>query len=183
MTGGIGEGMGKLKIIIRQNGDKKEAIIPIELNAGKVIEDKKGICIVTYGGAQRLLEMGISNYIDSVRYKKSVRTYDIFDELKKQFEDYLNCQRGIDLGLKELNLRLNSDGTIGGLAEGTEYEVIKEKDKQKVIDGLKDLIRDRESFITADDPDSIFVHDKLILEEAIKTIEENQPHLEQRKEN
>lgn len=37
---------------------------------------------------------------------------------------------------------------------------------KEIIDGLNELILDRESFIEKDDPDSIFVHDAEVLREA-----------------
>ena len=44
-------------------------------------------------------------------------------------------------------------------------------EQRKIISGLKDLIRDRESFITdEDEKDNIFVQDKKILIEAIELI-------------
>ena len=42
--------------------------------------------------------------------------------------------------------------------------------KKKIIQGLQDLIVDRESFIT--EKNSIFAQDKQVLEEAIKLIQE-----------
>lgn len=47
--------------------------------------------------------------------------------------------------------------------------------KEKIILGLKDLIGDRESFITDNDEDNIFVQDKKILEEAVNYIENSIP--------
>ena len=51
-------------------------------------------------------------------------------------------------------------------------------ERKEIIDGLKDLIKDRESFITEGeseswktDTDKIFEHDKQVLEEAINTME------------
>lgn len=45
---------------------------------------------------------------------------------------------------------------------------------KEVIDGLTELISDRESFIEKDDPDSIFAHDAEVLREAIKLINATQ---------
>lgn len=44
-------------------------------------------------------------------------------------------------------------------------------DKQTIIKGLKDLVKDRESFADEKDPDCIFSYDKKVLEEARKIIE------------
>lgn len=59
-------------------------------------------------------------------------------------------------------------------------------ERKEIIDGLKDLIKDRESFITEGEPESwktdtdkIFEHDKQVLEEAINTIEAQQQEIEQ----
>lgn len=46
--------------------------------------------------------------------------------------------------------------------------------KEKIIKGLEDLISDRESFISADDKDSIFIKDKKILEDAIELIKSSE---------
>ena len=58
-------------------------------------------------------------------------------------------------------------------------------ERKEIIDGLKDLIKDRESFITEGeseswktDTDKIFEHDKQVLEEAINTIEAQQQEIE-----
>jgi hypothetical protein len=57
-------------------------------------------------------------------------------------------------------------------------------ERKEIIDGLKDLIKDRESFITEGEPESwktdtdkIFEHDKQVLEEAINTIEAQQQEI------
>lgn len=50
-------------------------------------------------------------------------------------------------------------------------------DKQ-IIEGLQDLIIDRESFITEED--SIFTQDKKVLEEAINLIQKRQEELEEK---
>ena len=42
---------------------------------------------------------------------------------------------------------------------------------KEIIDGLNELILDRESFIEKDDPDSIFVHDAEVLREAVKILQ------------
>lgn len=44
--------------------------------------------------------------------------------------------------------------------------------KEEIMEGLKDLIRDRESFIT-DSSDEIFEKDKKVLEEAVRYIQNN----------
>ena len=44
-------------------------------------------------------------------------------------------------------------------------------DKKEVIEQLKDLVKDRESFVDEKDPDCMFRYDKKVLEEAIKIIE------------
>jgi len=58
-------------------------------------------------------------------------------------------------------------------------------ERKEIIDGLKDLIKDRESFITEGEPESwktdtdkIFEHDKQVLEEAINTIQAQQQEIE-----
>lgn len=58
-------------------------------------------------------------------------------------------------------------------------------ERKEIIDGLKDLIKDRESFITEGEPESwktdtdkIFEHDKQVLEEAINTIEAQQQEID-----
>lgn len=43
-------------------------------------------------------------------------------------------------------------------------------DKSEIIEGLKDLVKDRESFIKPDEPDSVFVHDKAVLQAAIDVV-------------
>ena len=56
-------------------------------------------------------------------------------------------------------------------------------EQEKIISGLNDLIRDRESFITdEDEKDNIFVQDKTILIEAIELIKEQQEEIELIKE-
>src|SRR5678810_1217796 len=62
-------------------------------------------------------------------------------------------------------------------------------EKKEIIDGLKDLIKDRESFITEGAPkswktdtDRIFEHDKQVLEEAINTIQAQQQEIEELKD-
>jgi hypothetical protein len=40
----------------------------------------------------------------------------------------------------------------------------------KIIDGLKDLIKDRDSFIDQDEPDNVFEYDKDILNAAIDAL-------------
>ncbi|MCI2161297.1 MAG: hypothetical protein LKK39_05210 [Oscillospiraceae bacterium] len=48
----------------------------------------------------------------------------------------------------------------------------------KIIDGLKDLIKDRDSFIDQDEPDNVFEYDKDILNAAIDALSaapENKP--------
>lgn len=42
---------------------------------------------------------------------------------------------------------------------------------KEIIDGLNELILDRESFIEKDDPDSIFAHDAELLREAVKILQ------------
>ena len=42
---------------------------------------------------------------------------------------------------------------------------------REIIDGLNELILDRESFIEKDDPDSIFAHDAELLREAVKILQ------------
>ena len=57
---------------------------------------------------------------------------------------------------------------------GASYKKILEKIKKRyeeIIDGLNELILDRESFIEKDDPDSIFVHDAEVLREAVKILQ------------
>lgn len=44
--------------------------------------------------------------------------------------------------------------------------------KEEIIEGLKDLISDREIFIT-DSSDEIFEKDKKVLEEAVRYIQNN----------
>ncbi|CAB1240004.1 protein of unknown function [Ruminococcaceae bacterium BL-4] len=41
---------------------------------------------------------------------------------------------------------------------------------REIIDGLKDLIKDRESFIDQDEPDNVFGHDKDVLNAAIDAL-------------
>lgn len=68
--------------------------------------------------------------------------------------------------LEHVNLKsLSSNPTVES-EEGME--------RLTIIDGLKDLIKDRESFITKDEPDSIFAQDKQVLEAAIGTIQTQQ---------
>lgn len=56
-------------------------------------------------------------------------------------------------------------------------------EQRKIISGLKDLIRDRESFITdEDEKDNIFVQDKKILIEAIELIKEQKNTIAELKE-
>lgn len=43
--------------------------------------------------------------------------------------------------------------------------------ERTIINGLKDLIRDRESFINDNDKDNIFAKDKQVLEGAIELLE------------
>ena len=48
----------------------------------------------------------------------------------------------------------------------------------EIIDGLKDLIKDRNSFIDQNEPDNVFEHDKEILKAAINALSatpENKP--------
>lgn len=46
---------------------------------------------------------------------------------------------------------------------------------KEVIEGLRDLIKDRESFIQGDmDHDSIFEHDAQVLREAVRLIEDRE---------
>jgi hypothetical protein len=70
------------------------------------------------------------------------------------------------------------------LSSRAESEEVMEK--KEIIDGLEDLIKDRESFITEGEPESwktdtdgIFEHDKQVLEEAINTIQAQQQEIEQ----
>ncbi|MDE6837343.1 MAG: hypothetical protein K2P33_03000 [Acutalibacter sp.] len=42
---------------------------------------------------------------------------------------------------------------------------------KEIIDGMNELILDRESFIEKDDPDSIFAHDAELLREAVKILQ------------
>lgn len=42
---------------------------------------------------------------------------------------------------------------------------------KEIIDGLNELILDRESFIEKDDPDSIFAHDAEVLRETVKILQ------------
>ena len=48
--------------------------------------------------------------------------------------------------------------------------------EEEIINGLQDLILDRESFITEED--SIFIQDKKVLEEAIELIQKQQEEIE-----
>ena len=41
----------------------------------------------------------------------------------------------------------------------------------EIVTGLRDLVKDRESFICADEPDSVFVHDKDVLNAAADALE------------
>lgn len=50
--------------------------------------------------------------------------------------------------------------------------------KSEILAGLKDLVEDRESFIEPDDPDSIFVQDKAVLQAAIRVIRRYAPEKE-----
>ena len=55
------------------------------------------------------------------------------------------------------------------------------KEQDKIINGLQDLIIDKESFITDEsDKENIFVKDKEILEEATKLIQEQQAEIEKK---
>jgi vacuolar-type H+-ATPase subunit I/STV1 len=51
----------------------------------------------------------------------------------------------------------------------------------EIINGLKDLIRDRESFIKSDEPDGIFAYDKKVLQAAINVIKSQQQEIDQLK--
>ncbi len=42
---------------------------------------------------------------------------------------------------------------------------------KEIIDGMNELILDRESFIEKDDPNSIFAHDAELLREAVKILQ------------
>ena len=54
-------------------------------------------------------------------------------------------------------------------------------EQDKIINGLQDLIADRESFITNEsDKENIFVKDKEVLEEATKLIQEQQAEIEKK---
>ena len=55
---------------------------------------------------------------------------------------------------------------------------------EQIITGLKDLIKDRESFINKEDKsdkDNIFIRDKEVLEKAIETIQEKDKEIEKYK--